>query len=291
MEEKLRDREIDNEFMGELKKENPSFAKLKELLKAGADINSVFYIYRTNCLMDLINIWPAYFKEDINRAKNILEFMIDNGANINHLDDLGSSVIHTCVDAGNIEILKYFLDKGVSPNYVCLWMGTPLDQLERSVILDKEFYDSTKYLLKSRGAKSSFELKSNQVSKYLKIDFTSYIELCFMSGNGYISISDIPGADETEISELISLYKSFCKKEIIDLKSEEHNIIKDFNDRGLRLVKSIISNLAPNVYIYFHHINIFDSGNLLKYEKFVDKDTEFGLFEFQIPYNERKSPF
>lgn len=183
------------------------------------------------------------------------------------------------------------MDKGASPNYVWIWGGTPLDVLEPPYPKDKDYCVIMKEILKSYGAKKAVELKSKQISNYLRVRFTSDIDLCFMSTYGFINISDIPGANENELSEIISIYQSFSNKEVIDLNSEEPNRIKEFNDRGLKLVKSILSKQDEYLYVYFHHININDSGKWWIYELFVYEDTEFGLFEYQIPVNERNDPF
>lgn len=280
MQDKLRERNIDLTFMEELIKENPLFDNLTVLLRKGADVNSKYYATRSNCIMDLIYLGPAYLKDDIEKAKILIEFMINNGADIHNLDCFGESIIHCCVNKENKNLVKLFLDKGVHPNYIRLNEGTPLDIAGHTYFKDNDLMTSIKEILIEYGAKTSLELRTVQIKKYLKVDFTSSIDFCFMSESGYLNIPDIPGADENEFLELLSMYQSFCNKEIINIHSEESNRIKEFNDRGLNLIKSIIPKLTPNIDINFQPIYINDSGKWGKYEMYVDCDTEFGFQRF-----------
>lgn len=288
MEDVLRNRDIDLKFMEELIKENPSFNKLTNLLEAGADINSKYYIDNSNCIMDMIYLCSDYFKDDIDKAKILIEFMINNGADIHHTDYFGNSIIHCCLNKENTNLIKLFLEKGVNPNYIDIHKCTPLDIAEQ-YILRKKPLGSIKEILLEYGAKTSFELRSNQIKNYLKVDFTSPIEFCFMSESGYLMVCDIPGADENEFLELLSIYQSFCDKEIINIHSEELNRIQEFNEKGLNFVKLIISKLPSIMFIEFHYINVKKIGHWWKHEMYVYHNTEFGLFDFQIPRNDRYS--
>lgn len=66
-------------------------------------------------------IWAAFFGQI-----NILNWLINNGADINHQDNIGYSSLHFCSQEQNAEVASILLENGANPNILDKHANTPL---------------------------------------------------------------------------------------------------------------------------------------------------------------------
>src|ERR1700712_1837882 len=52
----------------------------------------------------------------IENKTDFIYWLVDNGANINHQDKIGYSVLHFAAQNVLVELAKHFLEKGANPN-------------------------------------------------------------------------------------------------------------------------------------------------------------------------------
>jgi len=88
MEKVIKERAIDNEFIRELIKDEPSFEVLSLLLKQGSNINAITQKNGFNYLMDILHTVPQ-IKKGYKPKQELIKFLIDNGADGNLRSYLG----------------------------------------------------------------------------------------------------------------------------------------------------------------------------------------------------------
>ena len=62
----------------------------------------------------------------IEKKSDFVHWLVDNGANINHQDRIGYSVLHFIGQEKLVGLARYFLDKGADPNLQDIHGNTPL---------------------------------------------------------------------------------------------------------------------------------------------------------------------
>lgn len=60
------------------------------------------------------------------KNRDLINYLIDNGANINHQDRIGYSALHFCAQEKLVDIADHLLAKGANPNLVDLHGNSPL---------------------------------------------------------------------------------------------------------------------------------------------------------------------
>ena len=86
--------------------ENNNIKKVRELLKAGADINFQGKNGYSALCISIVN--P--------KSKKISKLLIDSGADINVVTSCEITPLYLAVEISNLEIFKLLLEKGANPN-------------------------------------------------------------------------------------------------------------------------------------------------------------------------------
>ena len=86
-------------FSGEISIEDKK-AKIEELINAGVDLNCTEVYYGFTPLYKAFNTFNGFDKE-------LAEFLISRGADVNALDERGNTLLHSCV--GDSEVVKFLL--------------------------------------------------------------------------------------------------------------------------------------------------------------------------------------
>lgn len=68
----------------------------------------------------------ALINSVIENKPDFIHWIVDNGANVNHQDRIGYSVLHFTGQNQLTELARYFLDKGADPNLQDIHGNTPL---------------------------------------------------------------------------------------------------------------------------------------------------------------------
>lgn len=68
------------------------------------------------------NINASYNSDHI----DVLKLLIENGGDVFHVDNSGNTCLFHAGEAGNLEIVKLFIEKGVDPNKCTKGKDTPL---------------------------------------------------------------------------------------------------------------------------------------------------------------------
>ena len=80
--------------------------EVQQLVAQGADINQPYGKHNTSMLLQ------AQFK----RHKDIIQFLLDNGVNVNHNEMVEGTALMFAAGDGDVEQLKLFLKYGADPN-------------------------------------------------------------------------------------------------------------------------------------------------------------------------------
>lgn len=84
------------------------FNKIKEIIQSGTDINIKSNL-NDQCVL--------HFAINYDLAKyDIVEYLIDHGANVNAADDINTTPLHNAAWYGHYQIAKKLLDSGAKPN-------------------------------------------------------------------------------------------------------------------------------------------------------------------------------
>ncbi|KAJ8668029.1 hypothetical protein QAD02_009692 [Eretmocerus hayati] len=160
---------------------------------------------------------------------------------LNHIGTRGKSIFHRACDQGNIKLMKYFLERGVDPNYPSVRVGTgcineaPL----HSVIFEdpSTTVEAVELLLKYGADPNARDYRNNT-------------PLHFMCYNGCPDIIDIlvsHGAD-------INARNSLCKTPLISFCDELSFSNDNFNELEDEVLLAFLNNVAD--------INLADERNL-----------------------------
>lgn len=259
-----REREIDNEFIAELRIPPRTLSKLAHLIKQGADINSISKKTRFNCLMDALYTIPRETNNFTADQKLIL-FLLDNGANMNYCNHEGFGPLH-CTVWGflNIKMLELLLKRGAFPNYLFLYEGTVLD-IQSYYLFGgkyKKNEDAALRFLKNSGARYSVDLKTTQISNYLSFQLTTDSNYCFSSLTGFLSHEHIKGISAREFSELLKEYELLIQIKAVKIGSEDYLRVMSFNQKLLNLAIQIKRQLPLGVAVYLTLFDISYKGSL-----------------------------
>ncbi len=292
MEEVTKERAIDNEFITELIKDEPSFETLSFLLKSGADINAITQKNGYNCLMDLLYTVPA-IKKSYKPNQEQIKFLIENGADLNYCDPEGFSVVH-CMDIYSLYDELLFL-RGANPNIISRYYGTPLDMIQQHLDYDIEGTEEKNIqILKSYGGKPSIELETKIIRNYISITLDTDIRYCFMSVDGFLKSTDIPGLKQKDFEGLVSSYNTIISNDRtrilnkekwgIEANQKEINGIMGHNDKLIDISKEIKMRLSEKIRVYVAYFEITPYG-ISESEFLVEPGKVIEKYIFQNPEN------
>ncbi|MCP5378734.1 MAG: ankyrin repeat domain-containing protein [Rickettsiaceae bacterium] len=177
------------------KKDNYEIVKL--LVEKGADLEG-----KTDYSADNKNLTPLCFAVKYNHGLKIVQYLVENGANIN-IKTTGSfykhTLLHYAAEAGDLEVMKYLSVRGLDVNYkdtVFLYGNTPLTEAARC-----GYFDIVKYLVEEKNAeintrswmwnnplsealyRQRYDIAKYLIKKGANVNFTDYINEAIRHGN------------------------------------------------------------------------------------------------------------
>ena len=181
---------LDEELMAELSKKKPSERKIRELVKQGADVNSVDE--NGFDILSIVTRWAG-----LGLDNKFLLLLIELGADINYVNfKYNSCALKEACLSNNIELTKQYLEMGAKVNVIFKKFdaGSLLDSVESNASIAKHFskikrtrtnkylerndeswkkryneWKETIKLLKKYGAKRSKDIVANKVKKSIKV--------------------------------------------------------------------------------------------------------------------------
>ena len=96
--------------------ENDSVAKMKSLLKNGADINKPILIGEEYELEDYDDISPFFYAIRKYASMQMLELMLDNGVDLHAVDSDGISALDMAIKFKRKEVIQFCIDRGFDLN-------------------------------------------------------------------------------------------------------------------------------------------------------------------------------
>ncbi len=261
---------MDNALLTELASDNPSEERIRQLVEQGADVNSLDKFGDDSVLMDTI----GYIQDGL--PIRFVHLLIELGANVNYETEDGFSPLTEAFYTHKAEPVEILLAYGANPNIIIECRETLLDLVE----FDQWYHECEgKYgdlyhsnaaqevgkmivLLKERGAKNLVDLRTEEVTRWLKI-FASYPKSGLTTGGGFIevdSIKELPDELKKDFKKwLASHWDSYPDDAWKDMP-------KDFdrhmhNEWGRRLAKQIKSYLPPEIKMSLFIINEEDERN------------------------------
>lgn len=79
--------------------------------------------FHTSC--DSLRQSPIYYAVKEGHP-NLINFLLTNGCNVNHLDIYGQSPVYYCIREGNVEVTRQLINLGADPDVVDLNGQTPI---------------------------------------------------------------------------------------------------------------------------------------------------------------------
>ena len=96
--------------------ENDSIAKLKSLIKAGADLNKPILIGEEYDLEDYDEISPLFYAIRKYASLEMIELMLDNGVDLHMTDSDGVSALDMAIKFKRKDVIQFCIDKGFDLN-------------------------------------------------------------------------------------------------------------------------------------------------------------------------------
>ena len=96
--------------------ENDSVAKMKSLLKSGADLKKPILIGEEYELEDYDDISPFFYAIRKYASMEMLELMLENGVDLHEVDSDGISALDMAIKFKRKEVIQFCLDRGFDLN-------------------------------------------------------------------------------------------------------------------------------------------------------------------------------
>ena len=96
--------------------ENDSVAKMKSLLKNGADLHKPILIGEEYELEDYDEISPFFYAIRKYASMEMLELMLENGIDLNEVDSDGISALDMAIKFKRKELIQFCIDRGFDLN-------------------------------------------------------------------------------------------------------------------------------------------------------------------------------
>jgi hypothetical protein len=267
-----RERDLDDALMQELSSREPSEVRVKELVRQGANINSVQDGH--SVLMEAIQ-----FTQDVPRLGpderpldvRFVHLLVELGADVNYSTDDGSCALWLACWSENPPIVEYLLAQGADPNVV-------LDHGPEAILDAVEFHkwydeqeaggDSTSprascarileeviSLLRRFGAKPFGELRASRIRNWLLV-FGSY-DTGLLTANGGLDIDGVPGIADAVRADFKAwrgaFWDSWPKDDWSSRPAQFDR--RRHNDWGRQLCRFIRSAVPPHVAVEYLTIN------------------------------------
>ncbi len=96
--------------------ENDSVAKMKSLLKSGADLNKPILIGEEYELEDYDDISPFFYAIRKYASMEMLELMLENGVDLHEVDSDGISALDMAIKFKRKDVIQFCVDRGFDLN-------------------------------------------------------------------------------------------------------------------------------------------------------------------------------
>lgn len=96
--------------------ENDSIAKIKSLIKQGVDIRKPILIGEEYELEEYDEISPFFYAIRKNASLEMIEFFLENGAELMETDSDGISALEMAIKFKRLDVIQYCIDKGFDLN-------------------------------------------------------------------------------------------------------------------------------------------------------------------------------
>jgi len=96
--------------------ENDSIAKIKTLIKEGADLNKPILIGEEYDLEEHDEISPFFYAIRKHASIEMLELFVENGVDLNQIDSDGISALDMAIKFKCLEVIQYCIDNGFDLN-------------------------------------------------------------------------------------------------------------------------------------------------------------------------------
>jgi len=144
--------------------ENDSIAKMKSLIKEGANLNKHILIGEEYDLEEYDDIFPLFYAIRKYASIEMLEFFMENGVDLMHRDSEGVSALDMAIKFKRKDVIQFCIDKGFELNTTTRKSGiTP-------VMLAACFsdYDMMNLLLDNGGDASATDRTGMSAKDYAK---------------------------------------------------------------------------------------------------------------------------
>ena len=96
--------------------ENDSVAKMKSLIKSGADLNKPILIGEEYELDDYDDISPLFYAIRKYASLDMIELLLENGVDLMETDSDGVSALDMAIKFKRLDVIQFCLDKGFDLN-------------------------------------------------------------------------------------------------------------------------------------------------------------------------------
>jgi ankyrin repeat protein len=96
--------------------ENDSVAKMKSLIKSGADLNKPILIGEEYELDDYDDISPLFYAIRKYASLDMIELLLENGVDLYELDSDGISALDMAIKFKRMDVIQFCIDKGFDLN-------------------------------------------------------------------------------------------------------------------------------------------------------------------------------
>jgi len=96
--------------------ENDSVAKLKSLIKQGADLNKAILIGEEYDLEDYDEISPLFYAIRKNASLEMIKVMLENGVDLHMTDADGISALDMAIKFKRKDLVRFCIDRGIDLN-------------------------------------------------------------------------------------------------------------------------------------------------------------------------------
>ena len=96
--------------------ENDSVAKMKSLIKSGADLNKPILIGEEYELDDYDDISPLFYAIRKYASLDMIELLLENGVDLMEIDSDGVSALDMAIKFKRLDMIQFCIDKGFDIN-------------------------------------------------------------------------------------------------------------------------------------------------------------------------------
>jgi len=274
-----RENDLDNELLKELATSNPSEERIRQLVAQGANVNSLDKFGDDSVLMDAL----AFIQDGL--SIRFIHLLVELGANVNYETEDGFSPLTQAFYTHKAEPIENLLSYGANPNIIIEYNETLLDLMEFDQWYHEcgagQYEDSDDFraaqevgkmivLLKEHGAKNLVDLRTEEVTRWLKI-FAANSETGLTTSGGYIEIDSIKAVpDELRIEFKRWLESHWDSYPDVSYKDQPEDFDREkHNQWGQRLAKEIKFYLPPEIKLHLLTINAEDER---KFRRNVNKE-------------------